>query len=236
MSRSVVVTGLGVVSPLGLDVPSFWSALTAGRCAIGPIRNINTEGLTNAVAAEIHDFDPAKHFDPRKLPLLDRFSQMAVVAAREAVAQSGLPLGQSDLAEQTACIMGTGVGGQTTLEESYTKLMTSDRPNVRVHPFTVPRLMANAAGSQISMDMGITGPGFTVASACASSTHAIGVAYQMVRSGAVRAAVTGGSEACLTFGTLKGWEALRVMAPDTCRPFSTGSAGWCWAKARRSSC
>ena len=123
-----------------------------------------------------------------------------------------------------AVITGTGVGGQNTLEESYYKLLDPAAPG-RVHPFTIPRLMANAGSSQISMALGIKGPGFTVASACASAIHAMGVTLSMLRSGLINAAITGGAEACLTYGTLKGWEALRVMAPDVCRPFSAGRSG-----------
>ena len=122
-----------------------------------------------------------------------------------------------------AVITGTSVGGQTTLEDSFTKLIGTKNP--RAHPLTVPRLMSNAGSSHISMLLGITGPGFTVASACASAVHAIGVTLGLLRSGVVDRAITGGAEACLTFGTLKGWEALRVMAPDVCRPFSAGRAG-----------
>ncbi|NDE90934.1 MAG: beta-ketoacyl-[acyl-carrier-protein] synthase family protein, partial [Alphaproteobacteria bacterium] len=173
----------------------------------------------------------ATYFDPKKLPMYDRFSQFIMVAGREAIADSGLKF-EGELAEQTACIMGTGVGGQNTLEESYTKLINNGGPlgaqlgaNIRVHPFTVPRLMANAGGCQVSMEHNILGPGYTIASACASATHAIGTAFHMIRSGMMVAAVTGGSEACLTYGTLKGWEALRVVAPDTCRPFSLGRGG-----------
>lgn len=225
--RRVAVTGLGIVSPLGSGVPAFWSAVASSTPGITPISNITTEGLSLKFAAEIKGFDPAQHFDPKKLPMYDRFSQFALVAAREAVVDCGLKF-EGELAERTACIMGTGVGGQSTIEEAYLKLIGGGQLGVqliRAHPFTVPRLMANAAGCQVSMEHNITGPGYTIASACASATHAIGTALHMIRSGMMIAAVTGGSEACLTYGTLKSWEALRVVAPDTCRPFSLGRGG-----------
>ncbi len=226
--KRVAITGLGVVSPIGQDIPAFWDSLANSKSGITPISNITTEGLGVKFAAEIKNFDTAKHFDPKKLPMYDRFSQFAMVAAREAVKDSGLKF-EGELSERTAVIVGTGVGGQNTLEESYTKLIGSGAPLgsqlIRVHPFTVPRLMANAAGCQISMDQNIMGPGYTIASACASATHAIGVVFHMIRAGTLTAGVTGGSEACLTYGTLKGWEALRVVAPDTCRPFSLGRGG-----------
>ena len=144
------------------------------------------------------------------------------MAARQAFEQSGFKLDQ-ETAQRMAVITGSGVGGQNTLEDSYMRLLKTGAP--KVHPFTIPRLMVNAASSQISMDLGITGPGFTVASACASAIHAMGVTLHMLRSGLIDQAITGGAESCLTFGTLKGWEALRVMSPDLCRPFSRDRAG-----------
>lgn len=225
--KRVAVTGLGVVAPIGLSIADFWNSLKNGITGITPISNITTQGLAVKNAAEIKNFDPATYFDPKKLPMYDRFSQFGMVAAREAIADSGLKF-EGELAETSACIVGTGVGGQNTLEESYLKLIGGGQLGtqlIRVHPFTVPRLMANAAGCQISMEHNIMGPGYTIASACASATHAIGTAFHMIRSGTMNVAVTGGSEACLTYGTLKGWEALRVVAPDTCRPFSLGRGG-----------
>lgn len=225
--KRVAITGLGVIAATGKNVSDFWNALSAGTSGIGPIKNIQTTGLMVNAVAEVRDFDTSAHFDPKKMAMYDRFSLFAMWAAREAVKQSGLKF-EGELAERTACIIGTGIGGQTTMEEQYAKLAGSGvagAPLIRVHPFTVPRLMPNAAGCQVSMEHNIQGPGYSIASACASATHAIGTAFHMVRSGYMTAAVTGGTEACLTYGCLKGWEALRVMAPDTCRPFSLGRGG-----------
>ncbi len=220
--RRVVVTGIGVVSPLGLTLDRFWAALTAGRSGIGPIGSIPTDRLTVKIAAEVRDYDPADHFDPRKVGFLDRFSQFAVVAARAAVADAKIAF-SPETAARTATVVGTGVGGLHTLDESFQKLYRDNA--TRVHPFTIPRLMINAATSQVSMELGLTGPAFSVASACASANHAIGAAFHMVRGGVADLALTGGSEACITVGTMKGWEAMRVMASDTCRPFSKGRGG-----------
>jgi nodulation protein E len=145
-----------------------------------------------------------------------------VIAAREAIKHSGLTF-DGGLSEQTATIIGCGVGGQSTQDENYKRLY-GDKAR-RLHPLTIPKLMVNAPASQISMTCGLRGPAFVVASACASATHAIGLAFQMVRAGSVPVAVTGGAEACIAFGTMKGWEALRVLAPDTCRPFSRDRKG-----------
>jgi nodulation protein E len=218
----VVITGLGIVSPLGNNVADVTARLRAGRGAIGPLTNIPTDGLNTKIGAEVRDFDPNSHFSDKQLPLLDRCAQLALVAAREAVSQSGLRI-RDEIGHRAAAIIGTGVGGLTTLDESFHRLYAQGVK--RTHPFTIPKLMISAAMSHITMEHGITGPSFTVASACASANHAIGVAYHMVRAGSVDVAVTGGTESVFTFGTIKAWEALRVMAPDMCRPFSRNRTG-----------
>jgi len=221
--QRIVITGLGVVSPIGNNVETFRTNLFEGRGGISnlsfPVRG--QDALFPA--AFVKDFKIEDYLDPKKIPMLDRFAQFAVAAAIQAMRDSGLNLTPEN-AERMAVITGTGVGGQNTLEESYYKLL-DPKGSGRVHPFTIPRLMVNAGSSQISMALGITGPGFTVASACASAIHAMGVTVSMMRSGLIDMAITGGAEACLTYGTLKGWEALRVMAPDVCRPFSSGRLG-----------
>jgi len=219
----VVVTGLGAVTPLGHTAASYWEKLKAGVSGLGPVTlTPANEELTQKVAAEVKDFDPLKHFAERQLSTLDRVSQFAIVAAREAIAQSGVVF-DMPLSVRTATIIGTGVGGQTTHDDSFRRIYVEKR--TRVFPLTIPKLMVNAPASQVSMACGLRGPAFAIASACASATHAIGVAFHMVRSGQVDCAVTGGAEACITFGTLRGWEAMRVMSPDVCRPFSKDRMG-----------
>lgn len=218
----VVVTGLGVVSPIGHSVASYWENLKLGISGIGPITLVpKPYELVQKVAAEVKDFDPLKHFEERQISALDRVSQFAVVAAREAIAQAAITF-DMPLSVRTATIIGTGAGGQTTQDENSRRVYQDKK---RVFPLTIPKLMANAPASQISMYCGLRGPAFAVASACASATHAIGLAFHMLRSGLVDCAVAGGTEACLTFGSLRAWEAMRVMAPDTCRPFSMNRAG-----------
>ena len=218
----VVVTGLGVVSPIGHDTASYWTNLTRGVSGIGNITLFPTDLLFQKVAAEVKDFDPLKHFAERQLATLDRVSQFAIVAAREAIGQAGISFADG-LSERTAAIIGTGAGGQTTQEEAFKRAYRDN--DARVPPMSVPKGMVNAPASQISMHCGIRGPAFVVASACASATHAIGLAFHMIRSGQVSCAVTGGTEACIALGMVLGWEAMRVMAPDTCRPFSKGRMG-----------
>ena len=218
----VVITGLGVISAAGHNATDFWEKVKDGRSSIGEITTIPTDTLTVRIGAEVAGFQPQEHFEKRQLGMLDRFSQFGLVAAREAVADSGISF-EGEAGERSASIIGSGVGGQTTLDASYWEIYAEKK--TRVHPFTVPRLMINAATSHITMEHGIRGPAFSVASACSSANHAMGQAYLMVRSGMVDTAVTGGSEATITVGTMKGWEALRVMASDTCRPFSKGRSG-----------
>jgi len=162
---------------------------------------------------------------------MDRFAQFAVVAARQAARQAGLDLSCnlsienpcSLSPERVAVVTGTSMGGQTSLDRGFAAIYKEGRP--RPHPFTIPLTMYNAGASQIAIDLGITGPAFTIATACASSTHAIGQAFWMVRSGAVEAAICGGSEAPFSPGILRAWEAMRVVSPDICRPFSRDRKG-----------
>jgi nodulation protein E len=222
MPHRVVVTGWGVLSSIGHDAATYWANLAKGVCGIAPAVTIPTDQLAQKVVAEVKDYDPLKHFDERAVAPMDRVAQFGAIAAREAIKHSGLTF-DGGLSEQTATIIGCGVGGQSTQDENYKRLY-GDKAK-RLHPLTIPKLMVNAPASQISMTCGLRGPAFVVASACASATHAIGLAFQMVRAGNVPVAVTGGAEACIAFGTMKGWEALRVLAPDTCRPFSRDRKG-----------
>jgi len=218
----VVITGIGVVSPVGSTLEQFWSALVEARSGIGPLTLTLHERLSTRIAAQVREFEPAAHFEPKQVALLDRFAQFAVVAARAAVSDSGLKIGEQ-AALEAATIIGNAAGGQTTVDEAYFRLYGQNA--ARVHPMTIPRWMVNAAASQISMDLGLKGPAWTVASACASGTHAIGQAFHMLRIGQAPLAVAGGTEACLTVGTVKSWEALRVLSADTCRPFSKDRSG-----------
>ncbi|MGB2594452.1 MAG: beta-ketoacyl-[acyl-carrier-protein] synthase family protein [Pseudolabrys sp.] len=218
----VVITGLGVVSSVGQSTKDYWDSLIAGRSAFAPPTLGTAAQASGRLVGEVKSFDPVAHFGSSQIPLLDRVSQFAVVAARQAVSQSGLAL-QTELAEQTAAIIGTGSGGHTTVDESFHRLYSEGA--ARLHPLTIPKAMISAPASQVSLYCGIKGPTFAVSSACASATHAIGQAFHMVRSGSVTCAVTGGAEASITFGAMKGWEAMRIMSPDTCRPFSKDRKG-----------
>jgi nodulation protein E len=218
----VVITGLGVVSPVGQSTQDYWDSLIAGRSAFALPTLRNAAQASDKLVGEVKSFDPATHFGSSQVLLLDRVSQFAIVAARQAVTQSGLAL-CGELAERTAAIIGTGSGGHTTIDESFQRLYAKGA--ARLHPLTIPKAMISAPASQVSLYCGIKGPVFAVSSACASATHAIGQAFHMVRSGSVTCVVTGGTEASITFGAMKGWEAMRIMSPDTCRPFSKDRKG-----------
>ena len=221
-TRLVAVTGIGVVSPAGNDVTTFWDRIVKGETAIAPLRGVPTERLSCRLAAEVHDFQPTAHFDRRQLPTLDRFSQFAVVAARAALSDSGLSLSDEDR-DKAAIIIGTGIGGIATLDDAYLKFYGEAAQ--RLHPLTIPKMMANGCASQLSMDLGLRGEAYTIVTACASATHAIGQAFRMIRAGETDIALAGGSEASLTPGTIKAWEALRVMSDEGCRPFSATRSG-----------
>ncbi len=216
--RRVAITGLGLVSSLGHDVESFWNATRNGESGVAPTTIPEGDKLTARMVAEVKDWDGAKALDRKLLGLSDRFSQFAAYAAKQAVDDAGdMPR------DNAAIIIGTGVGGAVTLDESYVRLYRENQQ--RIHPFSIPRLMANGPASLVSLAMGITGPSFAVSSACSSSNHAIGLAAGMVQRGEVEAALAGGAEAAITYGGIRAWEALRVISPDVCRPFSADRKG-----------
>lgn len=220
MSRRVVVSGFGVVSALGPDVDTFWSGLLQGRSGMGLLARVGLESLRVRIGYQVPGFVPEDHFAAELLPQLDPHSQFALLAARQAVADAGLEA--TDLVA-AAAVVGTGCGGKMTDEETYQRLYQQGRP--RVHPLTIPRGMPSAAASQVSMQLGVQGPVFTVASACASAAHAVCQAAVMVRTGLVDLALAGGADAPFSFGLLKAWEAMRVLSPDGCRPFSRDRNG-----------
>jgi nodulation protein E len=218
----VAVTGLGIVSALGLDVAECWRAIEAGRTGIARIDKPWADQVSINIAGEVKNYDEAKLFDEKELLVYDRFTQFAMLAARQAVADSGLDF-KTALGLESACIVASGVGGWQTIDTAFFNLHKMGK--TRVHPFSIPRMMINAAASQISMKYGIKGPVFCVSSACSSSNHALGEAFWMVRLGRARAALAGGTEAQITLTAQRTWESLRVMATDTCRPFSKGRRG-----------
>ncbi len=221
MNRRVMITGLGTVSGLGLNTSVFWDALKAGRSAIKPL-DPPMKGVKISVGATVADFEPNNYFSSDELSLLDRYSQLAVIAAQEAVDDAGLICGETILTD-AAAIIGSGCGGKHTDEATYDQLYKQQRS--RVHPLTIPKGMPSAAASMVSIHMGIKGPAFGLASACASGSHAIIQGMTMIQSGMIDTALVGASDAPFTYGLLKSWDALRVVSNDTCRPFCKDRSG-----------
>jgi nodulation protein E len=224
--KRVVVTGMGCVTPIGNTVLEFGASLFAGRSGIAPFQPdfpgaVPGElGLRFKQTALVKGFDALEHLSSGVIAATDLGVQYAMVAAREATRESGLhtAYGGGEIAIVTGC----ACGGRAADEEAARQLYTR---NARVHPLTIVRTMASAGASNIGIDLGITGPTLNIATACASGTHAIGMAFHMVRSGMVSAAVAGGYEAALTFGFLRAWDSMRVVSPTACRPFSADRDG-----------
>ena len=222
--RRVVVTGQGVVTPLGTGVDKFWAALKSGSCGIREVQSFPTEELYITIAGEVPDFDPRDRELSKQLLMADKYSQYAGFAAREAVAQSKLELPLSDEdSYRTACIIGSGVGGLTTLEFSYKMLFQENKR--ATHPLTLLKAIGSSASAHVSIEYGIKGPTFGVVSACSTATHAIGLVAQMIRSGAIDRGVAGAAEASLNWGATRAWQAMRVLSPDGLFPFSKGRNG-----------
>jgi nodulation protein E len=220
--RRVAITGLGVVSSIGLSVADFLASLRTGRGGIRPLDQPGSSELRFSKAAQALGYTATDHFEPKQADMIDRFAQFALVAARQALRDAAVDW-TPGLRENTAVITGSCAGGQNAQEQGFVDLYKSNKN--RVSPLTIPRTMANAGASHISMEFGLTGPAYTVSTACSSAGHAIGQAFWMVRSGAVDMALAGGSEAPFSFGFLKAWEAMRVISQDTCRPFSRDRSG-----------
>lgn len=218
----VVITGQGTINALGSSVSETLEAFREGRCGIGPLEIRDVDRLAIQIGGQVRGYDPNARFNRQQISLYDRYTQFTLIAAEEAIGQSGLSF-SGDLAARSGVVLGTSGGGLTTQDENYRAVYEEGKN--RVHPFVVPKLMNNAAASHVSMQYNLKGPTFTVATACASSNHAMGQAFQMVRSGLAPVMITGGSESMLCFGGVKAWEGLRVMSKDACRPFSANRNG-----------
>ncbi|MEM1387759.1 MAG: beta-ketoacyl-[acyl-carrier-protein] synthase family protein [Pseudomonadota bacterium] len=220
--RRVAITGAGTINPLGQTMAETFEAMREGRSGIGPLEIRDVDRLSVKIGGQVRGYDEQSHFNRQQIALYDRFTQFALLSARQAIEQSGLDFSGA-LAARSGVVLGTSGGGLSTQDDNYRAVYEEGKN--RVHPFIVPKLMNNAAASHVSMQWNLKGPSFTVATACASSNHAMGQAFQMIRSGMADTMVTGGSEAMLCFGGVKAWEGLRVMSKEACRPFSANRSG-----------
>ena len=223
-ARRVVVTGLGVVTPIGLTVPDFWASIKASKCGVttlGALPQEDLDDLKIKIAAQIKDFDVKarlRHFKRDKFILLsDRYSWFAAAAADEAVTMSGLKT-PFENAARTACIIGSGAGGLTTFETAYRDLFILKKK--ATHPLTLIRIIGSSASAHVGIEFGVKGPTFATCSACSTAAHAIGIARDYIRHGLVDIAICGASESVINYGTMKAWQALHVLSPQGCFPFA----------------
>jgi nodulation protein E len=220
-ARRVVITGTGVVTPIGVDVNEFWASIRAGKCGVSELGGFPLEDLKILIAAQIKNFDPKarlRHFKRDKLiTLADRYSWFAAAAAEEAMLQAGLEIPVTD-PYRAACIIGSGAGGLVTFEKSYRDLFIEQKR--ATHPLTLLRIIGSSASAHVGIEFGIKGPTFATCSACSTATHAIGIARDYIRHGLVDVAIAGASESVITYGTMKAWQALHVLSPQGCFPFA----------------
>lgn len=225
----VVVTGLGAVTPCGLDVSSTWDALLAGKSGAAPITLFDTSGFSVRFACEVKNWEPTRFIERKKLKELDRFSEFALGAAKMAMADSGLQL-SDEASEEAGCIVGVGLGGLAGLEEAKETLI--NKGSSKLSPYTIPAIIANLAAGQISMAHKLRGPSYCTTSACSSGAHAIGEAASWIRRGLAQVMVAGGAEATVTPIGIGGFQAMFALsrrndAPERAsRPFDKGRDGF----------
>lgn len=231
--RRVVVTGVGLVTPLGTGVEKNWEALMAGRSGIGPVTRFDASEFPARIAGEVKDFQPADWIEKRDIKKMDPFIQYVVAAAAQAMRQSGFKVTE-DNAERIGVLIGIGIGGLVTVEEQHVLFLESGLK--RITPFFIPKIIANLAPGQIALRYGCRGANFTTTSACSSSSHAVGEAYRMIRTGYLDAAITGGSEAAITALGIGGFSVMRALstrndAPEAAsRPFDAERDGFVMAE------
>jgi beta-ketoacyl-acyl-carrier-protein synthase II len=226
--RRVVITGLGVVAATGKDVRSFFDNLVHARSGIRRITQFDPSGLSVQIGAEVPDYRSTDYFPQKQLDFIDRFCEFGLVAAREAMQSSGLQLREEERT-RFGVAMGSGMGGASTLESGYYNLYAKQA--TRLHPFTIPKMMHNAAASQICMEFSAQGPSLATSTACSSAGHAIGEAFHFIKFGLADLMLAGGSDAPITYGMIRSWESVRVLAlgngdpSRACRPFSADREG-----------
>jgi len=211
--RRVVVTGLGVVSPIGNNIEDFWKSLLEGKSGAGRLKSFDPTHFTSKIAAEVKDFDPSQQLSPKEMRRMDRFVQFAVVASKAALADSKIDLNKSDK-NRIGVLIGSGIGGLHTVEREhaqYLKLGPVKGPD-RMSPFLIPMLIVNMAAGQVSITLGLKGPNSTVATACATGNHSIGDASRIIQRGEADAMVCGGSEAAITPMGFGGFCALKALS------------------------
>ena len=228
--KQVVITGMGALTSVGNGIEDFWSGLKSGKSGITAVSRFDDEGIASKVASEINDFNPEDFMDPKEARRNDRYAQLALAATHYALADSGLSRDEL-VPDRTGVIVGSGIGGMETIEKQMTTLI--ERGPRRVSPFMIPSLIANIAGGIIAIDLGATGPNFSTVSACASGSHAIGEAFEMIRRGVADVIFAGGSEAAVTRIGFAGFSSMKAMSTNfnddpsrASRPFDQNRDGF----------
>lgn len=227
--RRVAITGLGTVNPIALNVSDYWRGLLAGTSGIAPITHFDTAAFKVKFGGEVKNFRPDPAIDARSVRRLDRFSQFALVAAAEAIAESGLDFARED-SFRCGCILGSGIGGMAEFEEGHTTLM--NKGPSRVSPFVIPKMIANSAAGNISIRYHLQGPNTTVSTACSSAAHAIGDAMRQIAGGFADVMISGGTEAAITPMGLSGFISCKALSernddpPHASRPFDRDRDGF----------
>lgn len=220
MSRRVVITGMGLTSPVGNTIDSFWSSLCAGKSGIDRVTTFDTSDYTCKIAGEVRDIDFGDYVDTKEVRRTDRAILLAVVAAVHAVQHSGLDLGSIDL-DRVGTIIGSGIGGLSTLEEEHTKLI--QRGPSRVSPFMIPMMIPDMPAGRVSMQFGFRGPNYAVVSACASGSHAVGDAFMVIKSGMADMVIGGGTEAVITPTAFAGFGSMKALSTRNENPQKASS-------------
>ncbi len=227
--RRVVITGMGVFASTGKDVESFFCNLCHAKSGIGRIRQFDPSSLSVQIAAEVAGYNPEEYFPSKRLDLLDRFSQFSLIAASQTMKSSGLEVREEECGRFGA-VIGSGMGGAQGLDHGYHELYAKQA--TRLHPFTIPKIMHSAPVSQVCMEYGAQGPSFSTATACSSAGHAIGEAFHLVKFGLADMMLAGGADSPITYGMMRSWESVRVLATGNggdpsraCRPFSADREG-----------
>ncbi|TFE24986.1 beta-ketoacyl-ACP synthase II [Cohnella luojiensis] len=216
MTQRVVVTGMGVVTSLGSDLPTFWNNLLNGKSGISLIEAFDTTEYTTKIAAEIKDFDPGAYIDKKESRKMDRFVQFGVAASKLAVEDAKLVIGENADPERVGVVVGSGIGGLGTWEDQHTVLM--EKGPRRVSPFFIPMMIANMASGQVSMITGAKGPNSAAVSACATGTHSIGDSYKMIQRGDADVMICGGAEATIRPIGMAGFCSMRAMSTRNDEP------------------
>ncbi len=229
MQRRVVITGMGAVTPIGLNIGEIWSSVLEGKGGVAPISNFDTSEFTTKIAAEVKGFDPLSHFEKKELRRLDSYTQFALVSTREAVLNSKIDFDKEDKT-RVGVIVGSGIGGMLSFETEIRKLI--EQGPRRISPFFIPTMISDIAAGQISMEFGLKGPNYATVSACATSGHAIGAALRTIQNGDADIMVCGGSEASITPMGIGGFNAMKALSTKNdepekaCRPFDLNRDGF----------